>query len=153
MGRVCYILLISCLLFILSVRCQVSIVSWNFDLDAGSLSFALTASTLDITSLDCTKFYLQGSQAAFGQTVSRVQLTDCGGSSSAANLFDIQLTENDLNSVKLATGIATQLSNTFLSVDSGNGVVEGGNELQTYSQQTAIQASTYQVIFPLICNN
>ena len=145
MGRVCYILFISCLLFILSVRCQVGISIWNLDLNVGSLSFVITASTLDITNLDCTKFYLQASQAASGQTVTRVQLSVCGSSNSTANQLDIQLTVNDLNRVKLATGIATATSNTFLSVDSGNGVVDSGNELQAYSQQTAIQASTYKV--------
>lgn len=122
-----------------------TIVSWDLDLDVGSLSFVLLAADLDITSLDCTKFYLQGSRAAFGQTVSTVQLSACGSSTSTGNLFDIQLSENDLNRVKLATGIATTLSNSFLSVDSGNGVVDGGDELQSYSQQFAVQASNYQV--------
>ena len=145
-----YILLLSCLLL---CRAQIRIDRWDLDLNSGDLSFDIAGlSSVDITGLDCTKFYLQGSRAAAGATVPSVQLSGCESAVSASNTFSFLLLNEDLDRVKLATGIATQLSNTYLSVESGNGVTDGTDELQAYTQQEAVQASIYTVRFLFLSN-
>ena len=140
-----YILLLSCL-WIIPARAQIGISTWKLDMNTGILRFEISdLSTVDITSLDCTKLHLQGSQAAAGVTVPDVQLSGCESAVSISNTFSFHLLNGDLDSVKLATGIATQMSNTYLSVDSGNGITDGADELRAYSQQEAVQASVYKV--------
>ena len=146
------ILLLICFCILASAQIQIS--QWEFDLNTGFLRFEIAGlSTVDISGLDCTKLHLLGSRAAVGVTVVDVQLTGCESAVSFSNEFSFQLLNGDLDSVKLATGIATLVSNTYLSVDSGNGVTDGTNELQAYSQQEAVQASLYTVCCTYLCTN
>lgn len=90
---------------------------------------------------DTTRFYFQ--DAAVSSTF--YQFTGGGMRTRVSStVIDITLSQSDLNGIKLNTGIATSLSNTWGAIYSGNGVLDNaGNEVNEIPDGSALQATVF----------
>ena len=97
------------------------LTSFDLDLDDGLLLLNFSE-TVNVNTLNVSGLVLQSSPVSDLSTISHVRLSvDDGrfpftGDSSA---FWVQLTADDLNSVKVLTDLATEEANTHLSIDEG----------------------------------
>lgn len=124
---------------------------FTFDLNQGSIELVLTnILQTENTSLDCTRFILLSEQALTNNIppVPQLRLSRCASSSvDSTNIITLVLLDQDVDAVKLDTTIATAISHTFLSVETGNGIIDSNNgaELSAISLQDATQADVYIV--------
>ena len=87
-------------------------VSWDLDMDEGRLSLTFSF-IVDVFTADPTQLTILSAPAGFADAI---HLT--GGFTSGMNfaVVEIDLTEDDLNTIKLNTNLGTNPSNSFLSL-------------------------------------
>ena len=110
------------------------------DVDEGKLTLSFSE-TVNISTLDPTAISLQN--MADGATASRVY--NLSGGFPLENLlyefqFDLYLTEDDLNSIKIFTDLGTETTNTFLSIRAGAVTDMNNNFLIERPSSLALQA-------------
>ena len=89
--------------------------SFTIDMDEGLLVFTFSE-TVDGVTLDPTLFTLQSSASS---PIMQYTLTGGTPTLDATPLITLQISIDDLNAIKAIRGLATELTNTFVSVDEG----------------------------------
>ena len=124
----------------------VSLNQWRLDLNTGTLSLtAQDTSRIDFTSLDCQQFTIVNDDVP--DPPHRLPLTGCDNQRRLSEVsLQFDLTQDDLRALKLNQSLATGVTNSYLSIDSGNGIVDNfdGTELASLSFDDALQVSVYQ---------
>jgi len=124
----------------------VSLSQWQLNLDIGTLTLTVqNAPGITFTGLDCSQFTIVDDNVV--NPPNQYQLRGCENQrlSGVAGLqFD--LTEADLRALKLNQNLATSEGNTYLSIATGNGILDSSNddELLPLSFDDAEQASFVQ---------
>ena len=115
-------------------------------MDTGTL--ALTAQNtagIDFTGLDCQQFTIVNDDVS--DPSHRQPLSGCDNARRLTVVsLQFDLTQDDLRTLKLNQNLATGAVNSYLSIGSGNGIVDSFNtqELAPLSFTDALQVSSYQ---------
>lgn len=124
----------------------VSLNQWELDMDTGTLSLtARDTSMIDFTRLDCEQFTIVNNDVS--NPPHRHQLGGCDNQRRLSSVsLEFDLTQDDLRALKLNQNLATGPANSYLSIDSGNGIIDDifGTELAFILFGNALQVSTYQ---------
>ena len=126
----------------------VALHQWELDLNTGTLSLtARGTSRIDFTNLDCEQFTIINDDIV--NPPHRLPLSGCDNQRGMAGGVSLQfdLTQDDLRALKLNQNLATGAGNSFLSIDSNNGILDFTDpsmELASISFASAMQVSTYQ---------
>ena len=94
---------------------QPMLESFTIDMDEGLLVFTFSE-TVDGVTLDPTLFTLQSSASS---PTMQYMLTGGTPTLDATPIITLQISIDDLNAIKAIRGLATELTNTFVSVDEG----------------------------------
>lgn len=115
-------------------------------MNTGSLSLtAQDTSRIDFTSLDCQQLTIVNDDIA--NPPHRLPLSGCDNQRRLTEVsLQFDLTQDDLRTLKLNQNLATGAVNSYLSIDSGNGILDNfdGTELAPLSFANALQVSSYQ---------
>ena len=117
-----------------------SLQDWTLDLNVGQIIMTYSE-TVDVRTLQPNQFTVltdQGSSNAYTLTGFRSLIPP-----DADNVFAIQLSENDANSLKSRTTLGTSLINSYLSFSSTAIQDMNGNDVIEISRAGARQAQTY----------
>jgi len=126
--------------------CLVSLNQWQLDLNTGTLRLtAQDTSRIDFTNLNCQQFTIVND--AVTNPPHRHQLNGCDNQRRLTDVsLQFDLTQDDLRSLKLNQNLATGVSDSYLSIGSGNGILDDidGTELASRSFANALQVSAHQ---------
>ena len=116
-------------------------------MNTGTLNLtAQDTSGITFTNLDCQQFTIVNDDVAIPPH--RLQLSGCTNQRRLTEVsLQFHLTQDDLRLLKLNQNLATGVLNSYLSIGSGNGIVDAIDritELASVSFDNAVQVSSYQ---------
>ena len=113
-----------------------------FNVNAGTLTLSFSE-TVNVSSLNSTGLTLQNQQDQ--ASANRVFTLSGGTPSPDTNevMFDVILTQSDLNVIKTFTDFGTTVSNTFLAITRGAVLDMNGNDLVEIVGTNAMQAASH----------
>ena len=106
---------------------------------------AQDTSRIEFASLDCQQFTIVNDDVE--DPPHRLSLSGCDNQRRLTEVsLQFALTQDDLRTLKLNQNLATGAVNSYLSIDSGNGIIDDfdGTELTSLSFANALQVSSYQ---------